>query len=154
MTRLNKSLSIATLAATALFSSVAFAEQCAVTVDSTDAMQFSTKAITVDKSCDKFTVNLTHSGKLPKNAMGHNWVLSKTADVAAVAGDGIKAGLDNQYLKPNDERVLAYTDIIGGGGKTSVTFDVAKLSGDENYTFFCSFPGHSGIMRGSLTLAP
>ncbi|WP_026012992.1 plastocyanin/azurin family copper-binding protein, partial [Pseudomonas agarici] len=52
------------------------AADCSVTVDSTDQMSFNTKEITIDKSCKTFTVNLTHSGSLPKNVMGHNLVLS------------------------------------------------------------------------------
>ena len=70
------------------------AAECKVTVDSTDQMSFDTKAIEIDKSCKTFTVELKHSGKLPKNVMGHNWVLSKTADMAGIATDGISAGLD------------------------------------------------------------
>lgn len=136
----------------AAFAGSAFAQECSVTVDSTDAMQFDKKSITVSKSCTEFTVNLTHSGKLAKNVMGHNWVLSKSDDVRAVASDGISAGLDKSYLKPGDERVIAFTDIIGGGEKTSVTFPVAQLKDGEDYTFFCSFPGHVAIMQGSLKL--
>lgn len=138
-----------------LFSAVAtsaFAADCEVTVDSTDAMRFDKTEIVVDKSCEKFTVNLTHSGKLPKNAMGHNWVLTKTGDMQAVATEGMQAGLENDYLKPDDERVLAATKVIGGGESTSVTFDVNKLSADQSYTFFCSFPGHWSIMKGSVSL--
>lgn len=138
-----------------LFSAVAtsaFAADCEVTVDSTDTMRFDKSEIVVDKSCEKFTVNLTHSGNLPRNAMGHNWVLTKTDDMQVVATEGMQAGLDNNYLKPGDERVLAATDVIGGGESTSVTFDVNKLSADQSYTFFCSFPGHWTIMKGSLSL--
>ncbi|XQF91570.1 hypothetical protein ACOBV8_18305 (plasmid) [Pseudoalteromonas espejiana] len=35
--------------------------------------------------------------------------------------DGNAAGLSNQYLKFNDSRILAATDIIGGGKTTEVT---------------------------------
>jgi azurin len=45
--------------------------QCEITVDATDAMSFSTKTIEVSKSCKEFTVNLKHTGKLPKSVMGH-----------------------------------------------------------------------------------
>jgi len=134
-------------------SGLAMADDCAVTIDSNDAMQFATKEISVDKSCKNFTVHLNHTGKLAKNVMGHNWVLTKADDVRAVAQEGMSAGLDNHYLKPNDERVIAFTPMIGGGEKTSVTFAVDKLSADETYTFFCSFPGHVAIMQGSLTIA-
>lgn len=134
-------------------SGLAMADDCSVTIDSNDAMQFATKEVTVNKSCENFTVNLTHSGKLAKNVMGHNWVLTKSDDVRAVAQDGMAAGLNNHYVKADDERVIAFTEIIGGGEQTSVTFPVSKLSADESYTFFCSFPGHVAIMQGSLTIA-
>jgi azurin len=134
--------------------SPAFADDCSVTVDSNDAMQFDTKSITVNKSCEEFTVNLTHSGQLAKNIMGHNWVLTKDTDLRTAATDGMAAGLDNNYVKPDDERVIAFTEIIGGGEKTSVTFSVSKLQEGQAYNFFCSFPGHYAIMQGTLTLAP
>jgi azurin len=130
----------------------AAADTCSVTIDSTDAMRFDKDKIVVDKSCEDFTINLTHSGKLAKNVMGHNVVITKEADAAAVASDAIAAGLDNNYLKPGDERVIAFTKIIGGGEKTSTTFKVNKLNADEKYTFFCSFPGHITLMKGTVTL--
>ncbi|NWA00498.1 azurin [Pseudomonas gingeri] len=128
------------------------AAECSVTVDSTDQMSFNTKEITIDKSCKSFTVNLTHSGSLPKNVMGHNLVLSKTADMAAIAGDGMAAGIDKNYLKDGDDRIIAHTKIIGAGEKDSVSFDVSKLAAGENYGFFCSFPGHISMMKGTVTL--
>ena len=128
------------------------AAECAVTVDSTDQMSYNTKEIVIDKSCKTFTVNLTHSGNLPKNVMGHNWVLSKKADMQAVSTDGIAAGLDKNYLKDGDERVIAHTKVIGAGEKDSVTFDVSKLNPAETYEFFCTFPGHNSMMKGSVVL--
>ncbi len=129
------------------------AAQCDITVDSNDAMQFDTKEIVVDKTCTEFTVNLKHSGQLPKAAMGHNWVLTKEADKQGVATDGMTAGPDNDYVKTDDERVIAHTPVIGGGESTSVKVDVSKLAAGENYTFFCSFPGHWAIMTGTLKLS-
>jgi azurin len=130
------------------------ADECTFTLNSNDAMQFDQKSIVVGKTCKEFTLNLTHTGKLPKTVMGHNWVLSTTADSKAVASDGLSAGADNEYIKPGDERVIAYTKIIGGGETAAVTFPVSKLKAGEAYTFFCSFPGHIAIMQGSLSLAP
>jgi len=115
-------------------------------------MSFSTKEITIDKSCKTFTVNLAHSGNLPKNVMGHNWVLSKTADMAGIATDGLSAGIDKNYLKEGDARVIAHTKIIGAKETDSVTFDVSKLDAAEKYGFFCSFPGHISMMKGTVTL--
>ena len=128
------------------------AAECKVTVDSTDQMSFNTKAIEIDKSCKQFTVELTHSGNLPKNVMGHNWVLTTEANMQPVATDGMAAGIEKDYLKAGDERIIAHTKIIGAGEKDSVTFDVSKLKADEKYSFFCSFPGHISMMKGAVVL--
>ncbi|QJR82925.1 azurin [Alteromonas pelagimontana] len=130
----------------------AMAAECEVNIDSTDAMKYDKNEFVIDKSCEEFTVNLTHSGKLPKNAMGHNVVITKASNAQAVASDGMTAGLDNDYIKPDDERVIAHTEIIGGGEKTSVTFQVDKIKPEEDYMFFCSFPGHIAVMKGTVKL--
>lgn len=132
------------------FSAFAFADDCSVTIDSTDSMQFDKKTMSVSKACKEFTVNLTHSGILAEKVMGHNWVLTKTSDMRPVATDGMSAGLENNYVKKGDERVIAFTEVIGGGEKTSVTFPVGELSEQGDYSFFCSFPGHYTVMQGKL----
>lgn len=142
-------LSVLTLASGQLLA----AEKCDITVESTDSMTFGdTKDIKISKSCKTFTVNLTHTGSLPKAVMGHNWVLSKEADAQPISTDGMAAGIDKDYLKEGDTRIIAHTKIIGAGEKDSVSFDVSKLSADEKYQFFCSFPGHISMMKGSVTL--
>lgn len=145
-----KKLVLASILATV--SGMVFAGPCDVNITGNDMMQFSLKTIEVPKTCKTFTVNLSHIGKQPKAAMGHNWVLTQTKDVNAVAADGIKAGLASDYIKKGDARVIAHTKLIGGGEKTSVTFNVSKLSAANKYTFLCVFPGHSAVMKGTLTL--
>ena len=125
---------------------------CATTIDSTDAMQYDADSIAIPASCSEFTINLTHSGQMPVAAMGHNVVISSQADMAGVVADGMGAGVDNDYVKPGDARVVAHTELIGGGGQTSVTFDVSKLQSGGPYVFFCSFPGHSALMKGSIAV--
>ncbi len=149
---MNKLLALFSVVTAMIMATPALANDCEVVVTSNDMMQFDTKAITVSKSCKEFKVTLKHSGKLPKAAMGHNWVLSKASDARAVAADGMTAGVDNSFVKPGDKRVIALTDVIGGGESTSVTFPVSKLTAGEQYKFFCSFPGHIGIMIGDLSL--
>jgi azurin len=135
-----------------LASSQLMAAECKATVDSTDQMSYSTKEITIDKSCKTFTVELTHSGSLPKNVMGHNLVVSKEADMAGIAADGMSAGLDKDYLKADDARIIAHTKIIAANEKDSTTIDVSKLAAGESYVFFCSFPGHNSMMKGAVVL--
>ena len=130
----------------------AWAAECATTVESNDQMQFNVTSISVPKACSEFTVTLTHTGKLPKAAMGHNLVVTSTADMAGVAADGMQAGIDNDYVKPEDTRVIAASKVIGGGETTTITIPVSQLKADESYSFFCSFPGHSAIMKGEVIL--
>ena len=125
---------------------------CKVDITGTDAMQFDKKEISVAGDCTSIEVTLHHSGKLPAQAMGHNFVLAKTGDVAGIASDGIGAGFANDHIKPGDARVIAHTKIVGGGQSTSVTFPTSKLKAGESYTYFCSFPGHSSIMKGTLKI--
>ena len=136
----------------ALVSSPAAAAECKATVESTDAMQFTTKALTVPAACKQFTVTLKHAGKLPKTVMGHNFVLGKTADINGINTDGMKAGVAQNFVKPGDARVIASSKVIGGGESTTITIPVGKLKAGESYTYTCSFPGHASIMRGTLVL--
>ncbi|MFS2159995.1 azurin [Pseudomonas sp. Pseusp122] len=128
------------------------AAECSITVDSTDQMTYSTKAIEIDKSCKEFTINLEHSGSLAKTVMGHNLVVSKEADAQSIATDGLSVGIDKNYIKDGDTRVIAHTKVIGAGEKDSIKLDVSKLDAAEKYLFFCSFPGHISLMKGPVTL--
>lgn len=121
---------------------------CATTLEANDAMQYNANAIVVPASCAQFTINLKHVGTMPVAAMGHNVVVSKEADMAAIAADG--AAVTPDHVKAGDTRVIAQTKMLGGGESTSVTFDVAKVKDGGPFKFFCSFPGHLALMQGSL----
>ncbi len=139
------------LAAVALlFSSQLQAKTCELNIDSTDQMSFSAKELVVESDCTEVKLTLHHVGKLAKNVMGHNWVLTKTADYQPAAQDGMKAGADHDYLAADDARIIAHTKLIGGGESDSITFPVSKLEKGGDYTFFCSFPGHWAVMHGKL----
>ncbi|QKZ04409.1 MULTISPECIES: azurin [Pseudomonas] len=143
----------AALAALTL-SGFAFADtQCSVTIHGTDQMTYDLKTIAVPASCKQFQVTLEHPGTLPKNVMGHNWVLSKKDDLKGVTDDGSKAGESNDYVQPGDARVLAHTKLIGGGEKATVTLDTKKLKKGDDYVFFCSYPFHATMMKGTLTFS-
>lgn len=145
------SVTVGFIGAAILSASSVMAEPvCSVDITGNDAMQYSTKEIVVSRSCENFTINLEHVGKLPKTVMGHNVVIVKTDDVTDVANASIKAGAAADYLLKDDERIVAETTLVGGGEKTSVTFETSKLAADQNYTYFCSFPGHNAIMRGVI----
>jgi azurin len=129
------------------------ARTCAVTIESNDRMQFSLPQITVAAHCTQVDLTLKHTGKMAANVMGHNWVLTRTADFQPVATLGMRSTLADSYLPKGDARVIAFTPVIGGGQTTRVRFATNKLVRGGDYTFFCSFPGHWGMMKGKLVFA-
>lgn len=128
------------------------AENCTIALSGDDAMKFDQTEVTVSASCKTITINLTHSGKLPATAMGHNVVIAATADIQAIGTAGMSAGVAAHYVPAGDKRVIAFTPIIGGGASTSATFPGSALTPGGDYAFFCSFPGHWAIMKGKLVV--
>lgn len=126
------------------------AGNCSVALNGNDAMQFDLKEATVSAGCPTITIELTHTGKLPAAAMGHNVVVSTTTDMAGVTRDAVKAGVANNYVPKSDVRVIAATTLVGGGQKTKIAFPGKKLTAGGDYSFYCSFPGHYTMMKGKL----
>ena len=62
----------------------------------------------------------------------------------------MNAGAAARYVKAGDERVIAFTPVIGGGANTRITFASHKLNKGGDYSFLCSFPGHWSVMKGKL----
>jgi azurin len=131
-----------------LVPSAAMADTCQLNVNATDLMRFEQQTLQVEEQCTEVEVTLHHTGKLPANAMGHNWVLTKTADIASVANAGSSAGRANNFQKPGDTRILAATKVIGGGESSTVRFSTAQLEPGTSYSYFCSAPGHFSLMKG------
>ncbi|MCY7370203.1 MAG: azurin [Polaromonas sp.] len=125
---------------------------CATEIEGSDAMQYNVGSITVPASCTEFKITLKHPGQMLVAAMGHNVVIVKAADMQAVAAEGIGAGINADYVKPGDARVIAHTKLIGAGETVSVSFPVAKIQRDGPYEFFFSFPGHSTVMKGTIAV--
>tara|TARA_Y100000588_G_scaffold361036_1_gene421463 strand:- start:393 stop:845 length:453 start_codon:yes stop_codon:yes gene_type:complete len=135
-----------------LQSNYLLAESCEQTIEGNDMLQFNLKEMSISSNCSEVTVILNHTGQLPANIMGHNWVLTNTNDFMAVAQAGGAAGPDAEYIPQGDSRVIAASSMIGGGETTSVTFSTNNLDASGDYTFFCSFPGHYAIMKGNFKI--
>ena len=138
------------IAALLLAAQGAHAATCQLAVEANDMMQFSTKRLEVDATCDQVRLTLKHTGSSPATVMGHNWVLVRSSDMGAVANAALRAGREHQYQPPADARVLAFTPMVGGGETATITFDTAALRSGETYSFFCSTPGHNAVMRGTF----
>jgi azurin len=129
-------------------SGAAHAADCQLNIEANDLIQFNAHALQVDAACPEVQLTLHHVGKMDAHVLGHDWVLARSADVAAIANAGIAAGFDKGYLPQGDKRVLAATRIVGGGEAATVTFSTASLVAGGDYAFFCSYPGHTSMMRG------
>ncbi len=117
-----------------------------IVIESTDQMTFDLKEIKV-KEGDKIKLTLKHVGKLPKQAMGHNWVLLKAGKDVKKFAESAMVARDNDYIPNNNSDYIVHTDLIGGGEETTIEFD-APAKG--SYPFLCSFPGHYGLMQGTF----
>ena len=129
----------------------AWSQECSLTIEANDMIQFNQKELKVSKSCKEVTVTLKHVGQLAANVMGHNWILAATPDFQALATAGQSAGAPN-YLPAGDKRILASTNVIGGGQSATVKFSIAGLMPGGDYTYFCSFPGHFVLMNGKFII--
>jgi azurin len=127
---------------------------CSTSIEGSDAMKYNKSEIEISKSCKTFTVTLKHTGKFEKEDMGHNFVVASGSDQAGILADGLKAGLDASFIKAGDARVIAATKLVGGGESASTIVPVAKLLSGGPYVFFCSFPGHASMMKGTIKLVP
>jgi azurin len=125
-------------------------DACKLEISGNDLIQYDKQSLAVPATCREITVTLHHTGKLPRDAMGHDWVLVATPDLAAVANAGLSAGIANNYVAPGDKRVLAHTAVIGGGQSTSVSFPATLLKAGGSYSYLCTFPGHSAVMKGTF----
>ena len=128
------------------------AGSCSTEVDANDNMQYSTKAIDIPASCTDYAITLKHTGTMPIAAMGHNLVIAKTSDMQGIADDGAGASIEDSHIKPGDARVIAFAKMVGGGQSSSVTVPVAKLKDGGPFSFFCTFPGHLGMMQGTIAV--
>ena len=128
----------------------AYAETCDLGIEANDQMKFNLVVLKVGAGCTQVKLILKNTGKFAANVMGHNWVLTRTADFDAVTKTAMSAGLARDFVTVGDARVIAHTKVIGGGQSTSVTFPVSKLKKGGDYTFFCSFPGHWTMMKGKF----
>jgi azurin len=121
-------------------------QEVAIELGSNDQMQYDKKELKVPAN-SMVTLTLKHNGTMPKEAMGHNFVLLKAGtDIAAFGMKAIEAGIAKEHI-PDSEAVIAHTGLIGGGEQTTITFD-APAPG--TYDYICSFPGHYAMMQGKL----
>jgi azurin len=118
-----------------------------IEITANDQMKYSLATMEA-KAGEELKVVLKNIGTLPKEAMGHNWVLLKAGvDVTAFATAAMTAK-DTDYIPPAKKGdVIASIPVLGPKANGETTF---KAPAAGEYTFICSFPGHFMLMKGVL----
>ncbi len=119
-----------------------------------------TENLTIEaKPGETLKIVLTNTGTLPKEAMGHNWVLLKAGSDAAAFSTAAATAKDTDYVPPSLKDEI-YTDpdghtarieTLGPRKSGEITFKAPAQPGD--YPFLCSFPAHYAVgMKGTLVV--
>jgi azurin len=118
-----------------------------VSIEGNDQMKYNLERIDV-KEGQTIRLTMKNVGQLPKEAMGHNWILlAQGTDKEAFAAAAM-AAKDNDYIPAEFEaQIIAHTPLLGPGEEATIEF-AAPAKGF--YTYVCSFPGHMAFMKGTL----
>jgi azurin len=122
-----------------------------IAITGSDTMKFSIASFTV-KPGEVVHVELKNMGTLPKEVMGHNWVLLKAGKSgAAYAAAAVSAKSEGYEPKALANDVLASIALQGPKQTGDVTFTAPTAVGD--YVYLCSFPAHFQVgMHGVMTV--
>lgn len=122
-----------------------------IEITGTDQLTFSVTEIEASPG-ETIQIVLTTESTMPPESMSHNVaVVEPSIDLEAFVNASAQAA-DSEYIAPEfEDEVIAYTEMIGGGETSEVTFTVPEEPGE--YPFVCTFPGHYlGGMEGTLTV--
>lgn len=124
---------------------VAKTDTVKVTIEGNDQMKYNLSEIKV-KAGSVVVLTLNHVGKLPKVAMGHNWILLKSGTVVKDFAMAALSAKESDYI-PKSDAIITYTKLLGGGESDTIIF---KAPAKGSYDFICSFPGHYAMMSGKF----
>jgi azurin len=96
-------------------------------------------------------ITITFENTATSPAMEHNVVVLTSDDDTVVnrVGQAAMGAADSEYV-PDDEAILAATDMAAPGETVSVTFTAPSEPG--TYRYICTFPGHYTVMQGTMTV--
>ena len=120
-----------------------------VTIVANDTLKFSVTEILATPG-QKIHVQLKNEGTMPKDGMGHNWILlDSEAEASTYAMTAIPDRADGYQPKSQSSHVLASIALLGPKEVGDVTFCAPTKPG--KYPFICSCSGHSMAgMKGFL----
>ena len=116
-----------------------------------NAMKFDVVNLTAEPG-ETVKVVLTNASTLPKEVMGHNWVLLLPGtDPVAFAAAGASEPKNDYIPAKMKDKVVAAVAMLGPKQTGEVTFKVPTTPGE--YPFLCAFPAHCVVgMKGVLVV--
>lgn len=99
---------------------------------------------------EKLKITMKTVTNMDKSQMAHNWVLLKQGtDALNFVTKGLQHA-NNDYIDPDlEDRIIAQTDMLGGGETDSIVFTVPEKKG--TYEYICTFRAHyQAGMKGRL----
>ncbi len=122
-----------------------------VVIEANDQMKFNVTTIEV-KPGQEVKLTLKNTGTMPKQSMGHDWVLLQKNTSPAKFIDAGFASASTDYVAPEVAgQVIAKTKIIGPGESDTITFTAPSIP--SPYDYICTFPGHFAAgMKGTLVV--
>ena len=121
-------------------------KEVSITINAGDDMKYDLAEIKV-KEGQTIKLTINHTGKLAKEAMGHNWALLAQGTIVSDFSAKAMQAKDTDYIPAGATEVIVHTKLIGGGQSDTIEF-VAPAKGV--YEFICTFPGHSALMKGTF----
>jgi azurin len=118
-----------------------------VHITGNDQMQYSVTAFEVQSGA-LVTVILENVGSMPKEAMGHDFVLLQSGSSVADFAQKAMTAKDNGYIPADAPEMLEHTRLLGPGESDTLTFTAPPAG---SYPYLCTFPGHFGVMQGVMT---
>ena len=105
------------------------------------------------KPLQRIELTFKNVGTMPKQSMGHNWVLLKPGTNAKVFNEAGLTAAGTNYIPPGQkDKVIANTNILGPGESETIKFTAPDKPG--SYDYICTFPGHYAAgMVGVLKIA-
>ena len=128
---------------------VALSNSCKQTLTAADNISFDKSELIFPNTCKTITVELKHIGRLPKEAMGHNLVISEKKHVKRIVRKIFESKIEDHFV-PDSKHVIASSKLIGGGENTRVVIETKEFQ-DKQLEYFSSFPGHASIMKGTIS---
>lgn len=145
-------LTVSCCLTTLVFAQGAPSSSCQARISANDTLRFTPSVIEVPHTCERYVVIFRHDGLLPKRASPRNWVLTRADQVQAVVREAEIAGEKGQWLKADDDRIIAHSAVLGRDESQRIEFSTERLDPQAEYVFLSTIPGVSPVLRGKLVV--